>query len=119
MSLTRAGLQAVNRLLLSLTSGRPRPAFYEISEICPELDKITAAFPAIRQEALALANEREQMPSYDSLDTAQSRLAGSTPKKWSVFFLNVFGFKPKKNRSRCPQTCAAIEGTPNMLQAFF
>ena len=119
MSLTRAGLQFVNRLLLSLNSNRPRPAFYDITEVCPELDKVTAAFPAIRQEAQALVSERDQMPSYDSLDNAQSRIAGSTPKKWSVFFLNVFGFKPKLNRERCPQTCAAIEGIPNMLQAFF
>jgi len=119
MSITRAGLRAVNRLLLTYTATRPRPAYCEIPSVCPELERVTAAWPAIRDEALALAEESDRLPTYQELDRAQSRIAGSTPKRWSVFFLDVFGFKPEKNRSRCPATCAALEGVPNMLQAFF
>ncbi len=88
-----------------------KAGIYDIAEVCPELEGVTAAFPAIRQEALVA--ERDQIPSYDDLDS------GQYAEKWSVFFLNVFGFKPKVNRERCPQTCAAMENVPNLLQAFY
>lgn len=119
MSVTRAGMQWINRLLALSTARRPRPAYYDVASVCPELQMVTAAFPAIREEAIALANERDRLPTYNEVDSAQSRIAGSTPQRWSVFFLDIFGHKPEKNRGKCPQTCKAIEGIPNMLQAFF
>jgi len=119
MPVTRACLLWINRFISYSTRGQPRPAFYEISEICPELGQVTAAHEKIRREAEALLTERSQLPTYQELDQAQMRIAGGTPQKWSVFFLNVFGFKPRQNRSKCPETCAALEGIPNLLQAFF
>lgn len=119
MSISRIGLRWINGLLLSLTARLPRPAFYDIETTCPELLQVTAAFPAIRQEALALVDERDRLPAYHDLDRAQNRIAGSTPQRWSVFFLDLFGFQVDKNRSRCPKTCEAIHGVPNLLQAFF
>jgi aspartate beta-hydroxylase len=119
MSIVRMGLRSVNGLLRRMTATLPRPAFYDIQTTRPELMRVTAAFPQIRQEALVLVGERDHLPTYNELDRAQTRIAGSTPKRWTVFFVDLFGFKPLKNRSRCPKTCEALEGIPNLLQAFF
>lgn len=119
VALVRPGMELVNRLLLPYVAKGPRPAFWDISKICPELDRVTAAYPAIRREAEQLVAGRDDLPSYESVDQRQSRIAGTTPNRWSVFFLNVFGILPDENRVRCPKTCAVLDRVPNLLQAFF
>jgi aspartate beta-hydroxylase len=99
---------------------RPRrPTFFDIKETYPELDLITQAYPAIRKEFDQLLASNVQFPEYHEVDSGEREISATTPKRWSVFVLEVLGHKVEQNRLRCPETCRALQKVPNVVQAFF
>jgi aspartate beta-hydroxylase/beta-hydroxylase len=96
-----------------------RPTFFEVARICPELDLVTQAHPAIKAEFDRLLKDSPALPQYHELDAGEAKIAGTTPKRWNVFMLEIMGHRPAANRARCPETCRAIARVPNMIEAFF
>jgi aspartate beta-hydroxylase len=98
---------------------KTRPTFFNITEIYPELDHVTRAFPVIRKEFDRLISEWAELPQYHDVDPGERNISATTPKRWNVFMLEITGHKPAQNRACCPQTCQVLETVPNMIQAFF
>jgi aspartate beta-hydroxylase len=98
---------------------KQRPTFYDVKQVCPELDAVTQAAPLIRNEFDRLVEQAVELPQYHEVDPGERKIAATTPKRWNVFMLEVMGHKPAVNRARCPETCRVLERVPNMIQAFF
>ena len=98
---------------------KQRPTFFDIAKTYPSLDGVTQAYPAIREELDRLLAETDDFPSYHDVDAGEREISQSTPRRWSVFMLEVLGHRLAINRARCPQTCRALERVPNLIQAFF
>ncbi len=98
---------------------RNRPTFFNIRKDYPELDFITQAYPAIRNEFDALNADSAHLPEYHQVDSGERAISSTTPKRWNVFVLEILGYKVELNRARCPETCRALARVPNLIQAFF
>ena len=112
---------AVNRYLSRSVGETKRPVFFDIGATCPALNDITRNYPTIRGEFERVWNLNPSMPTYHEVDPGERAISATVDpdKKWTVFMLYVFGYKPERNRSLCPETCRILDRVPNMIQAFF
>jgi aspartyl/asparaginyl beta-hydroxylase (cupin superfamily) len=110
---------ALNAFFGMFLTVKQRPTFFDVPATYPALDRVTAAYPAIRREFDRLMDEWSDLPQYHEVDPGEYPISNSTPKRWNVFILEVMGHKPAKNRASCPETCRALEQIPNLVQAFF
>ncbi|TAM46044.1 MAG: aspartyl/asparaginyl beta-hydroxylase domain-containing protein [Gammaproteobacteria bacterium] len=112
---------AVNRFFSRHVGGDRRPTFFDIDTAYPALNAITRHYPAIRAEFETVLRRGVPLPAYHELDSGQKAISAvvNPDKKWNVFMLKVFGYEPAQARALCPETCRALDGIPNMLEAFF
>lgn len=110
-----------NWLFDRYSGGSRRPVFFDIDRTYPPLRAVQQAYPAIREELLAVLPTRHEIPRYHELDEAQRKISAEEDqnRSWRVFMLYVMGLRPEKNRARCPRTCAVLDSVPNLFQAFF
>jgi len=111
----------VNRYFAGHVGGVRRPVFFGIDEVCPALHGITRAYPEIRAEFEHLLERRVPMPMYHELDAGEGSISATVDpgRKWTVFMLYILGYKPKMNRTLCPETCRVLDRIPDLVQAFF
>jgi aspartate beta-hydroxylase len=101
------------------TGGPGRPTFFDVPETAPGLAAVTAAYPAIRAEFDRLPVGPEALPQYHEVDPGEAKISSTTPKRWTVFMLEILGHRLEANRALCPQTCRVLDRVPNLIQAFF
>ena len=101
------------------TGGPDRPTFFDVAATAPELAAVTAAYPVIRAEFDRLPIAPEALPQYHEVDPGEAKISSTTPKRWTVFMLEILGHRLEANRSLCPETCRVIDRVPNLIQAFF
>lgn len=114
-------LGGINRVFDLSTGGPRRPVFFDIDTTCPTLRQLDAAFPAIRDELLALLPDQAKFPRYHDLDPMQHYISARVDpdRNWKIFFLYAMGEKPSANRALCPRTSELLDHIPNLFQAFF
>jgi aspartyl/asparaginyl beta-hydroxylase (cupin superfamily) len=101
------------------TGGRERPTFFDVRAVCPALDAVTAAYPTVRAEFDRLPISPEALPQYHEVDPGEAKISNTTPKRWSVFMLEILGHRLEANRALCPETSRLLDRVPNLIQAFF
>lgn len=109
---------AVNAYFDRYTGGAARPTFFDIRATCPELDAITAAYPTIKAEFDRLPISPEALPQYHEIDPGETKISNTTPKRWTVFMLEILGHRLEANRALCPETSRLLDRVPNLIQAF-
>lgn len=110
---------AVNRFFGPFVGRDKRPAYFDIPQTYPALDRLTNGFSVIRGEFDRLMAETVALPEYHDVDKGERAISATTPKKWSVFMLEILGHKPAVNRACCPETCKLLDTIPGLIQAFF
>lgn len=115
-------------------------------EVIPELGALEDAFPAIRDEMLAILKDRDRIPAmqdaYNNIfinkgaDSRLVKLAESFATKliygeatevfddigspdWQTFNLVMFDQEVPRNATRCPTTVALLRRVPGMQSALF
>src|SRR5215204_398584 len=86
---------------------RSRPVVYpDVGAICPQLQQLEVAYPAIKQEYLAIRDKLDRIPRYHEVDRLQYEISSSpsASKNWKVFFLDAMGRKATLHRQQCPTT---------------
>jgi len=115
--------QRLNRWFWRGVGGDSRPVVYDIEAVAPGLRRFETpeAFAAIRSELVGILPDRKDIPKYHEIDPGRSHISTEADgaASWRVFMLYAMGAKPEANRRRCPQTCALLDATPNLFQAFF
>jgi beta-hydroxylase len=83
----------------------------------PELAVLTDKWEQIRDEFLAIFEDRADIPSLSTISPDHRRIA--PPEKWKSFFFWAPGYVARKNCELCPVTAAAISELPGVVVAFF
>jgi aspartyl/asparaginyl beta-hydroxylase (cupin superfamily) len=115
-------LKLPNALYRTSTPWPSRPVVYSrVEAICAELQQLEVAYPAIKQEYLAVRDKLDRVPRYHEVDRLQYELCDSpsTSKSWRVFFLEAMGRKANRHCEQCPITAGVIDQIPGVFQAFF
>jgi len=115
-------LKVPNALYRRSMPWKSRPVLYDdVGKVCSELKQLDAAFPAIKQEYLAVRDKLHLLPRYHDVDHLQYEISASssTAKNWKVFFLQAMGHKAKRHCQQCPTTARVIDQIPGVFQAFF
>lgn len=115
-------LKLPNALYRTSTPWPSRPVLYpRVAAVCPELQRLEVAYPAIKQEYLAVRDKLDRVPRYHDVDRMQYEISGSpsASKNWRVFFLEAMGRKANRHRQQCPITASVIDQIPGVFQAFF
>lgn len=115
-------LKVPNALYRTSTPWPSRPVRYpDVAAICPQLQQLEAAYPAIKQEYLAVRDRLDSVPRYHDVDGLQYELStsASASSNWKVFFLEAMGRKARRHRQHCPITASVIDQIPGVFQAFF
>ncbi|WP_235512480.1 aspartyl/asparaginyl beta-hydroxylase domain-containing protein [Sphingomonas sp. Leaf17] len=74
-------------------------------------------WPAIRDEAMAVALRGQAAPSLATISPDHRAIA--EVDKWRSFFLWGYGYRIDDNLARCPRTAAAVARIPGLNSAFF
>lgn len=83
----------------------------------PGLDRLRDSWEAIRDEALALMADRENVPPLGKVSPDHRRIAATSA--WKSFFFTGYGYHAMANRARCPKTSALIDQVPEVVVAFY
>src|SRR5262249_375416 len=115
-------LKLPNALFSASKTWGSRPVLYPcIDAICPELRQLEEAYPAIKQEYLAVRERLAHVPRYHEVDRLQYEISNSpsVSMNWRVFFLEAMGRKATLHRRQCPTTAGVLDQIPGVFQAFF
>jgi hypothetical protein len=85
-------LKMPNALFSASKAWDTRPVLYPcIDAICPKLRHLEEAYPAIKQEYLAVRERLDRVPRYHEVDRLQYELSDSpsASRNWRVFFLEA------------------------------
>lgn len=72
---------------------------------------------AIRDEALSVSCNPDDVPALHSISPDHARIAATD--SWRSFFLVGYGNRVERNIARCPRTMAALEQVPGLNSGFF
>jgi aspartate beta-hydroxylase len=94
--------------------GLPSPPWFEPS-LLPWLPQLEAAFPAMREEALAVLAARDGVQPFLAAPDGASLepyLGGGAAARWDAFFFYRDGAHHAANAAQAPRTAAALEALP-------
>jgi aspartyl/asparaginyl beta-hydroxylase (cupin superfamily) len=103
------------------TGAENRPAFFDIDDTAPALNRLTLNCTEIRKELESILEARTALLNYHELDLTQLYVSRKLDrdKAWKVFMLYAMGERWEANRALCPRTCALLDEIPDLFQAFF
>lgn len=108
-------LLAPYNALVTLASAVPRTPFLDTA-LVPELARLRAAWPELREEALALWDEGRIRGSERFDDAGFNSFFR---RGWKRFYLKWYGAPPPSARLHCPRTVALLEELPSVRAAMF
>lgn len=94
------------------------PPVLDAGTYFPEAARFAAAWPSIRDEALAIAAQRMQaIPRFHDIMPAQASISANDGKDWRLFILKIYGAEVDRNMAACPTLAQAIASSPDVLSA--
>jgi aspartate beta-hydroxylase len=76
-----------------------------------------ARWQALRQEALDVARNLQQVPRFHELMAEQAEISANDGKDWRVFLLKAYGVEIKHNMAMCPELARLLRAHPEVLSA--
>lgn len=93
------------------------PPVLESSTYFPDAATFAAAWPSLREEALAVGGRLQAIPRFHEVMPAQIPISANDGKDWRVFILKVYGTCLDKNMAACPALAALLAASPDVLSA--
>lgn len=93
------------------------PPVLDAGNYFPDAGKFADAWPALREEALAIATRLDAVPRFHEIMPAQMPISANDGKDWRVFVLKVYGMDVGKNLAACPSLAQLIAASPDVLSA--
>lgn len=110
---------SLNKYFSKYVGGEQREVYFNIQHTYPSLNQLTENYSLIKDEFNKIFKNNPNLPNYHDIDPGETYISGSTEKNWKVFMLYLLGYKPKKNRFLCPNTCQILDKIPGLVEAFF
>lgn len=83
----------------------------------PDAARFTAAWPALRDEALSLMRDLQRIPRFHEIMREQASISANDARDWRMFILQAYGMRFAKNLARCPTLAGLVETSPDVLSA--
>ena len=93
------------------------PPVLDAAHYFPDASKFAAAWPALREEAQAIATRLHAVPRFHEIMPAQLPISANDGRDWRVFVLKVYGTNVEKNLAACPRLAQLIAASPDVLSA--
>jgi aspartyl/asparaginyl beta-hydroxylase (cupin superfamily) len=83
----------------------------------PWVAEVERNWTVIRDELLAVLEDREALPNFQ--DISKDQIEITDDDRWKTFFLYGYGFQAKLGVEMCPRTAALMRQIPGMTTAMF
>jgi aspartate beta-hydroxylase len=83
----------------------------------PAAERFAAAWPALRDEALAIQADLSSVPRFHELMPQQASISANDQRDWRMFVLKAYGVRFARNAARCPKLAALLAQCPQVLSA--
>lgn len=93
------------------------PPVLDAARYFPDAGKFAHAWPALREEAQAIATRLHAVPRFHEIMPAQMPISANDGRDWRVFVLKVYGANVEKNLAACPTLAQLIAASPDVLSA--
>jgi aspartate beta-hydroxylase len=95
------------------------PAILDPGERFPSGQRFVDAWPALRDEALRLAEEISGIPRFHELMAEQVSISANDGRDWRVFVVKAYGVPFRRNLEHCPVLAKLLESAPEVLSATY
>jgi aspartate beta-hydroxylase len=93
------------------------PPILDAATRFPDARRFVEAWPALREEALRLAENIGQVPRFHELMAEQESISANDGRDWRMFVLKAYGVPMPGNMARCPRLAELVESSPDVLTA--
>jgi aspartate beta-hydroxylase len=93
------------------------PPVLDADEVFPAAHRFANAWPDIRDEALSLTRQLNNVPRFHDLMKEQAEISANDGRDWRVFLLKVYGVDVAKNMAACPRLAELITSEPDVISA--
>lgn len=93
------------------------PAVLDTREYFPGANAFVDNWETLREEALALTSELDNVPRFHDLMPEQYKLSAHGEKEWRMFVLRAYGLDIKENMNKCPKLMELVSNNPAIKSA--
>ena len=93
------------------------PAVLDIAAYFPEGRRFIEKWHEIRDEAMRVANDLENVPRFHELMPEQAVISANDNRDWRMLVLKAYGVSVRQNLARCPVLAALVSSVPDVLSA--
>ena len=77
------------------------------------------AWPAIRDEALAVKRRLHEVPRFHEIMPEQASISANDGRDWRMYILKAYGVEQPEHMAACPLLAALVRDSPEILSASF
>jgi aspartate beta-hydroxylase len=93
------------------------PATLAPEHYFPNAKRFAGRWTDIRNEALAVAGQLNQVPRFHDIMPAQADISANDGRDWRMFIMKAYGVTVQKNLRRCPTVGALLHEAPEVVSA--
>ncbi|XRD81775.1 aspartyl/asparaginyl beta-hydroxylase domain-containing protein [Dyella halodurans] len=93
------------------------PPVLDVDTCFPDGRRFVAAWPQIRQEALAILEGAQAIPRFHEIMPAQAEISAADGRDWRMFLLKVYGQAIEAHMEACPMLAQLVSSSPDVLSA--
>jgi len=83
----------------------------------PAARQFADAWPALRDEALRVADDLSRVPRFHELMPEQAEISANDNRDWRLLVLKAYGVPVRENMARCPALASVVSSAPDVLSA--
>lgn len=95
------------------------PAVLDTAHYFPRAACFTAAFAAIRHEALTIAGTLNRVPRFHDLMPQQADISANDGRDWRMFIHKAYGVTVAENLRRSPAVAGLLAAAPEVVSSAF
>jgi aspartate beta-hydroxylase len=95
------------------------PPVLDLDREFPSGGAFVAAWPAIRDEALAVKRRLSEVPRFHEIMPEQASISANDGRDWRMYILKAYGIEQKRHMVACPLLAALVRDRPEVLSASF
>jgi aspartate beta-hydroxylase len=95
------------------------PPVLDLDRDFPHGAVFVEAWPAIRDEALAVKRRLHEVPRFHEIMPEQASISANDGRDWRMYILKAYGVEQPEHMAACPQLAALVRAAPDVLSASF
>src|SRR5258708_37383754 len=95
------------------------PPVLDAAEHFPDALRFAAAWQTIRDEALAVATQLQNVPRFHEIMPEQAGISANDGRDWRMYVLKAYGVEQPEHMAACPLLAALVRDVPEVMSASF